>query len=182
MLEREVKLAFTSSDEARAAFAAARATPLRPRRLQRDVLFDTPDQQLRLRGCALRVRHEHGSGVLTFKGPVAAATMKVREEIETGVRDPASLQQLLEALGFHPWFTYEKEREEFELAGVVAAIDDTPVGTFVELEGAEDRILEATSLLHRQPEDFILASYRSLFLSRRDEWQIGGDDMVFARP
>jgi adenylate cyclase class 2 len=107
--------------------------------------------------------------------------MKVREEIETEVRDPGALRQVLEALGFQPWFTYEKEREEYELAGVVAAIDDTPVGTFVELEGAEERILEATSLLHRHPEDFILASYRSLFLSRREQWQIGGDDMVFAR-
>jgi adenylate cyclase class 2 len=181
MLEREVKLAFSSSDEARAAFTAARAIPLRPRRLQHDVLFDTDDQQLRLRGCALRIRHENGAGVLTFKGPVAKGTMKVREEFETEVGNPESLRQVLEALGFHPWFTYEKEREEYELAGVVAAIDDTPVGTFVELEGAEDHILRATSLLERRPDEFILASYRSLFLARRDQWQLSGDDMVFAR-
>ena len=60
MLEREVKLHFRSADDARAAVLAAGASPLRARRLQEDVLFDTADESLRQRGCALRVRTEAG--------------------------------------------------------------------------------------------------------------------------
>jgi hypothetical protein len=43
MLEREIKLQFTSADDARAAVAAAGCTPLLGRRLQEDALLDTED-------------------------------------------------------------------------------------------------------------------------------------------
>src|SRR5688572_21875561 len=154
MLEREVKLAFTSPEQARAAVTAARATLLRRRRLQHDVLFDTAGQQLRQRGCALRVRFEDGAGVMTFKGPVLPGAMKLREEHESKVDDPVAVQRVLEGLGYRPWFTYEKYREEYALPEVVAAIDETPVGTFVELEGTEPAILAVTEALGRTPADF----------------------------
>jgi adenylate cyclase, class 2 len=179
MLEREVKLAYTSIHEARAAVAAAGASLVRPRRLQRDTLFDTAEQSLRERGCALRVRHDAGRRVLTFKGPIQPAAMKLREEFETSVEDGGALVQLLAALGYSPWFTYEKYREEYSLGSVIVAIDETPVGTFVELEGDEAGILSAASGLRRRPDDFILQSYRSLFLARREELGLL-DDMVFA--
>jgi adenylate cyclase class 2 len=134
---------------------------------------------LRQRGCALRIRHEDGHGVLTFKGPVTPDLMKVRDEHETAVDDPASLRRVLEGLGFQPWFTYEKFRTEFTLATVVAAIDETPVGTFVELEGSEAGILEAAAKLRRTPDDFVLGSYRALFLERRSHMLLSGNDMVF---
>ena len=179
MLEREVKLAFNSAEQARAAITAARATLLRPRRLQHDVLFDTADQQLRQRGCALRIRFEDGAGVMTFKGPVLPGAMKLREEHESKVEDPEALRRVLEGLGYRPWFTYEKYREEYALSEVVAAVDETPVGTFVELEGKEPDILAASEVLGRTPADFILASYRALFLERRPVSESPANDMVF---
>jgi len=39
-----------------------------------------------------------------------------------------------------------------------------PVGTFVELEGSEEGILAAAAALGRAPADFIVDSYRTLFL------------------
>jgi adenylate cyclase class 2 len=179
MLEREVKLSFDSPERARAAVIAACATLIRSRRLQHDVLFDTADQQLRQRGCVLRIRFEDGAGVLTFKGPVAPGSMKVRDEHETKVDDPSALQRVLEGLGYRSWFTYEKFREEYALPDVVAAVDETPVGTFVELEGSEPAILTATQLMGRTPADFILASYRALFLARRPASASSAGDMVF---
>src|SRR5262249_1174747 len=151
MLEREVKLRFDSLEQARAAVTAARATLVRPRRLQHDVLFDTTDGQLRQRGCVLRLRHENGTGVITFKGPVVPSAMKLRTEHETGVASPDAMRAVLEGLGFPPWFTYEKYREEYSLPGVIVAIDDTPIGTFVEVEGGETEILATTRLLGQTP-------------------------------
>src|SRR5262245_12355593 len=179
MLEREIKLAYPSIQEAQAAVAAAGASLLHPRRLQRDTLFDTAEQSLRERGCVLRVRDDAGRGVLTFKGPVQPAAMKLREEYETAVDDGHALVQVLGALGYRSWFTYEKYREEYTLRGVTLAIDETPVGVFVELEGDEAGILNAAQALGRSAGDFILQSYRGLFLARRDELGLH-DDMVFA--
>ena len=181
MLEREVKLRFDSPVEARAALTAARATLLRQRRLQHDILFDTADGELRQRGCALRLRLENGAGVVTFKGPVLPSAMKLRDEHETAVATPASMRTLLEELGYRPWFTYEKYREEYVLPGVVVAVDETPIGTFVEVEGGEADILAAAQQIGRTPEQFVLGSYRTLFA----EWSAahsGGGDMLFATP
>ena len=179
MIEREVKLQFGAPEEARAAILAAGASAVRARRLQRDVLFDTSDQALRRRGCALRVRSEDGETSFTFKGPVQPGRMKVREEHETRVQSGEVLTRILAELGFAPWFVYEKHREEFASDGVTVAIDDTPIGTFVELEGEEGGILRVARAIGRTPEEFILSSYQSLFLARRDTYGLDGRDMVF---
>lgn len=180
MLEREVKLRFASVEEARAAVLAAGATPLRCRRLQEDALFDTADLALRRKGCVLRVRSESGRSLLTFKGPVQPGPMKLREEHETVVADGEVLACVFETLGLHVWFRYQKYREEFAAEHVTIAVDETPIGTFIELEGSEDGILAAAGALGRSPEDFIVDSYRSLFLKHRDALDLPADEMVFA--
>src|SRR5437868_13576149 len=86
-IEREIKLAFESAEAARAAVLASGATPLHGRRLQEDCLLDTANDDLRRRRSALRVRQDGGRCVLTFKGPVQQATVKVRQELETIVGD-----------------------------------------------------------------------------------------------
>src|SRR5262245_20319011 len=160
--EREVKLRFESVEAARSAVIAAGAAPLRCRRLQEDALLDDTSESLRLRRCVLRVRVESGRSLLTFKGPVQPSPAKVREEIETVVGDGEMLLRCLEQLGYSVWFRYQKYREEYALSDVIVAIDETPVGVFVEVEGDERGIFDATAALGRTPQDFVLDSYRSL--------------------
>ena len=181
-LEREIKLRFDSADEARAAILASGATPLHGRRLQEDVLLDSDDEALRRRRCVLRVRTEGGKSRLTFKGPVQQSTMKLREEVETVVGDGEVLLRVLHELGLHVWFRYEKYREEFAHEDVIVAIDETPVGVFVEIEGGEDGITAMAEALGRRPDDYILDSYRGLFLSCRETLGLTGTDMVFDSP
>src|SRR5689334_19519051 len=88
-IEREVKLGFESTLDAREAIEAAGATPLRGRRLQEDALLDDEEESLRRRGCALRIRSENGKSRITFKGPIQPSSMKLRDELETLVGDGA---------------------------------------------------------------------------------------------
>ena len=178
-LEREIKLRFGSVEEARDAVLATGATPLYGRRLQEDALLDTDDEGLRRRRCVLRVRMENGKSRLTYKGPVQPSIMKVREELETVVGDGELLLRVFGELGLHVWFRYEKYREEFSHEDVIVAIDETPVGVFVEIEGSEQGIAEMTAALGRTPADYIIDSYRALFLQHRDRLGLTGTDMVF---
>ena len=178
-LEREVKLRFDSAEAARAAAVAVGATPLRCRRLQEDALLDNADESLRQRRCVLRVRVESGKSLLTFKGPVQPSPVKAREEIETVVGDGETMLRCLEALGYNVWFRYQKYREEFALNDVVIAIDETPMGVFVEIEGGEAGIVEVTRALGRTEQDFVLDSYRSLFVEHCRAQGLPQTDMVF---
>jgi adenylate cyclase, class 2 len=178
-LEREIKLRFDSADRARTAVLAAGAVRLRPRRLQDDCLLDTADDLLRQRRSVLRVRVESGKGLLTFKGPVQPSIMKLRREIETVVDDGPLLVRILEELGFHVWFRYQKYREEFVLEDVIVAVDETPLGTFVEIEGGDRGIAEMADALGRTPRDYLLDSYRGLFVQHCEQRGVPITDMLF---
>ena len=131
------------------------------------------------RRSALRVRQDGGRSILTFKGPVQPAAVKIREEVETSVGDGTLLMRMLGELGFHVWFRYQKYREEFALDDCIIAIDETPVGVFVEIEGGERGIEAAARALGRQPADYVLDSYRGLFVRHCERLGIAPTDMIF---
>ena len=179
MLEREVKSRFADPDLARAALAGIGAVPVRPRRLQDDTLFDSPDGALRAKRAVVRLRCEPDRVFVTYKGPVQPGPMKIREEQETEVGDAEVIRRVLHELGFVPWFRYQKFREEYEAPGVVIALDETPVGTYLEIEGSEEGILTAADALGCSPADFILDSYRGLFVAFVQANNLTARDMLF---
>ncbi len=181
-LEREIKLRFDTADQARARVLSLGATPLRGRRLQDDRLLDTADESLRRQRSVLRVRNDGGRSILTFKGPPLPGAMKLREEHETMAADGGVLLTILKSLGFHVWFRYQKFREEFTSGDVVIAIDETPVGVFVEIEGGEVPITATARALGCTPDDYVTDSYRMLFLMHRDAHGGTETDMLFPEP
>ncbi|MGH9198108.1 MAG: class IV adenylate cyclase, partial [Acidimicrobiia bacterium] len=140
------------------------------------------DELLRHRRCVLRLRQEAGKSFLTFKGPAQLAPMKVREEWETLTADGEAMLAILNQLGFTVWFRYQKFREEFALAGATLAIDETPMGTFVEIEGAEQAIIDAAQALGRTSNEYLLDSYRTLYLRHCQERGNVPANMLFERP
>jgi adenylate cyclase class IV len=106
--------------------------------------------------------------------------MNAREEHETVVSDGDVLARVLESLGLHVWFRYQKFREEFAAEDATIALDETPNGTIVEIEGGERAIEHMTHALGRSEADYLLDSYRGLFLRRRDACGLTGADMMFA--
>jgi adenylate cyclase, class 2 len=178
-LEREVKLRFPTLADARAAILAAGATPLRGRRLQEDCLLDTADERLRQERCVLRIRVEAGRSLLTYKGPVQPSRWKLREERETIISDGETMLYVLERLGFSVWFRYQKYREEFGARDAVIALDETPIGTFVEIEGSETAITEFAAALGRSEAEYLLDSYRSLYVQHCEAKGEAVGNMVF---
>jgi adenylate cyclase, class 2 len=178
-LEREVKLRFDTADEARAAVVAAGATPLRCRRLQEDALLDTEDESLRRHGSVLRVRVESGKSTITFKGPIQPSMITLREELETIVGDGETLLDIFGRLGFHVWFRYQKYREEFAVDDVIVAVDETPVGVFVEIEGGDRGIHGVAGALGRGPGDYMLDSYRRIYVTECASRGVRPSHMLF---
>ena len=178
-IEREVKLRFDTVDDALAAIETTGATPLRCRRLQEDYLLDDAIETLRRRRCVLRIRIESGKSLLTFKGPVQPSRMKTREEIETVVGDGETLLHCFEQLGYRVWFRYQKYRQEYALGDVILAVDETPVGVFVEIEGGEQGIVDTARVLGRTPDDYLVDSYRGLFMEHRRAHGLPATDMLF---
>lgn len=162
--------------EARALVTGIGATPSRPRHFEDNVLFDDDAGSLRGSGCALRLRRTLAAGIITYKGPrIAGAGVKSRPEIEVTVGDADAAQQVLEALGYRPRFRYQKYREAFHWRDVEIVVDETPIGTFVEVEGPVETIHAAAQALGRGPADYVDESYAALFAA---SGRTG--DMVFA--
>lgn len=128
---------------------------------------------------ALRLRTAGGSGLLTLKGmPRPSGKYKVREEIETPVDDPERLRGIFRRVGLREVFSYRKRRTAYvppdrsnKDKRALLLYDETPAGNFLELEGPARWIDETARKLGYGPEDYITASYPSLYLRERKRRQ-----------
>lgn len=165
MIEQEIKLKFSDYEAARQAVITAGGRLVRSQRTQDDRFLDTTDDRLSLSGCALRMRREPDVTTLTFKGPMQPGPVKSREEIESTVADADAIEALLGNLGYAEWWRIAKVREDYLIGETKVFIDQTPVGVFVEIEGTIDVIAATARALGREPRDYILDSYRSLYVN-----------------
>jgi adenylate cyclase class 2 len=136
------------------------------RHYEDNLLLDFPDERLRTSQCLLRIRFTVGShGILTFKGcPQPDGIFKTREELETSIGNGATVLQILENIGMHVGFRYQKYRREYLVEGVHVAVDETPIGNYIEIEGAEEGIRNLAGLLGFEEAQFVRLSYYSLYL------------------
>jgi len=120
--------------------------------------------------------------ILTFKQPMTRPGVaetesrsdgpyKVRDEIEVEVAESGNLTRIFEGLGMNGWFRYEKYRTTFRLPaskawakGLLIELDETPIGTFVELEGPAEAIDRAAEELGYSKRDYVLKNYLRLYM------------------
>ncbi len=161
--------------------------------LERNTLFDTPDEDFRRRGRLVRVRIETPAAsvlipgrpartIITSKSPVlVSADSRYKEKLEREMVStarkawPASLR----SLGFRPGFRYEKFRTTFRLPSLRLDLDETPVGTYLEIEGTPASIDRVARALGFSPRDYIRTTYWGLNAAEcRRRGQIPGN-MLF---
>jgi|SRR5215468_3461666 len=202
--EREIKLKIENERALKKALARLGAKPVSGatgRVHEWNVIFDTPQGGLAKHGQLLRIRKETSPGkkrgepriLLTFKKPAVAAENdgrghKVREEVETEVKDGAALRGIFEGLGMSGWFSYEKYRTTMKLPGsskwardLVIELDETPVGTFLELEGPAEAIDRAAQELGFSKKDYIVKSYLAIYLDECRRIGESPKDMIFEK-
>lgn len=161
--ENEIKLAFPSAETAVRRLLDAGAREIHARAFEDNAVFDLVERPLTKSGRLLRLREFDGASVLTFKAPVLGEHRhKVKIEYETTVAEPEALRSILRELGFEVVYRYQKYRAIYALQAVVAALDETALGTFVELEGAPDDVDRAAAALGAVRSEFIQATYREL--------------------
>jgi adenylate cyclase, class 2 len=193
--EIEIKLPVPDIPALLSRLKQRRARKILPRTYEMNTLYDTPGNALRRRGQLIRIRIERppssrrGQGreanapaILTYKGPSgpqrnykemsrrasAAKYFKVRNEAEVSFKGAGQLEAILRALGLCPVFRYEKFRTTYVLPsirGLKIELDETPIGTYLELEGPIAGINRAASLLGYTKLDYITGTYGSLYLA-----------------
>jgi adenylate cyclase, class 2 len=178
--EIEIKLPCADLGAARRKVQDLGATPLSTLHFESNDLYDDSVGGLSASGRALRLRRAGEAAFLTFKGPVRfEGGVKIREERETRVSDPEETAAILALLGFTPRFRYEKRREEWAIEGCAVALDETPIGNFVEVEGDPPAIRRVVVALGLDFANAVPYSYAKLYTERRKKDPSLPPDMVF---
>lgn len=187
-VETEIKLAFPNRAAAMAALRRLGFRRQGAREREVNQLFDDERESLRRAGRVLRLRRR-GTGtrarwLLTTKGEVAgkeagmgagggadrgaAGRYKRRAEAECEISSSIAraLPRLLALLGYSPRLQYARWRTIYHDVEMgdrgEAALDETPIGVFLELEGPRAWIDRRARELGFSPRDFITASYADL--------------------
>ncbi|HTL98194.1 MAG TPA: class IV adenylate cyclase [Holophagaceae bacterium] len=162
-IETELKLRIPALAPVRDLLASMGFKETTPSLLERSVLWDRGGE-LAASGSALRVRRYNGEVILTWKGPkVPDPLLKIRPEQETAVESGEELEAILSALGFAPVLRMEKTRAVWTREELVACLDETPFGCFLELEGDPQAIKAAAEHLHLGADRVERRSYPTLF-------------------
>ncbi len=169
-LECEIKIPVSGLQPVRRRLLEAGAELLHCSSREHNTLYDLPMHTLATSGQALRLRRYGDSWLLTFKGTAEyRGQVKTREELQLQVDDGATLAEILQRLGLTQSVCYEKDRELWQLEDIEVALDHTPMGDFVELEGPADELSAAAQQLGLDPDAAIRGSYLSLWQRYRQE-------------
>ncbi|WP_260705641.1 class IV adenylate cyclase [Edaphobacter flagellatus] len=163
-----------------------------PRTFEQNTLYDTPSRDLRARTEILRIRQYGALWTVTHKRTdtqqnlAESSRYKVRIETETAVADGPALGQIFIQLGYQPVFTYEKYRTEWSTFDAATAstphlvVDETPIGTFAELEGPPAWIDRALVQLGVDHATCLTDSYGKLFLNWKQRTGSPAENLTFA--
>ncbi|HTH52723.1 MAG TPA: class IV adenylate cyclase [Edaphobacter sp.] len=160
-----------------------------PRTFEHNTLYDTSSRDLRSRTEILRIRQYGDTWTVTHKrlaGPqdtTDPSRYKVRIETETTVAEGPTLGAIFEQLGYAPVFVYEKYRTEWfhpDHPTAHLVVDETPIGTYAELEGPPEWIDRTVADLSIDPATCLTDSYGKLFLDWKQRTGSPAENLTFA--
>jgi adenylate cyclase, class 2 len=167
-VEIEIKLALESAARGRALLRQQGFRVIKPRVFEENLVLDDKERSLYARGILLRVRRAGRKVTCTAKGPEIPGRHKKREEWEFEASAFEPCLAFFATLGYAESFRYEKHRTELAVSGEPGhvTLDETPIGTWMELEGPARWIDRTAKKLGFPRNAWILSSYWRLYL----EW------------
>jgi adenylate cyclase class 2 len=182
-LEIECKIYLPSLTKIQAILEGAGAEISHPRVYEHNIRYESPANDLTARHMVLRLRQDHDVR-LTFKAPAEqlSAGNITRLELETTVGDFATMDSILQHLGYQHSMVYEKYRTTYRLPDmpeIEIVLDEMPYGLFLEVEGTPEGIEIALQKLSLANEPRILKGYVDLFELIRVKYQLTFRDLTF---
>lgn len=175
--ETEVKIKIDNLDAIKNKILEMRAELFKKRALQVDIAYDSKNK-LKKNGECLRIRD---NTILTYKGPKQKGSkMKIREEIEVMVDNGKYLEEILGKLGYFAVQKKEKYRESYIFHLTQICLDETPMGSFLEIEGSKEGVLDVAKRLGFCEKDFNSQSYGQIWEEYAKKNKIKGE-MVFSK-
>jgi adenylate cyclase class 2 len=182
-IETEIKFRVADTAKLEAKLSSIGFRLITPRSFESNVLYDTPDRNLRLKRELVRIRHYNGRWLLTHKrvpdSGIGEDRHKHRVETETELSDGTALAEVFTSIGLVPVFRYEKWRTEWADNTGHCVVDETPLGVFAELEGTPDWIDSITLQLGIAPRDQMTLSYGRLFEEWKEQTGSSAQDLTF---
>src|SRR5437588_2510533 len=179
-METEIKFRIANPSGLEAKLRALGLREQTPRTHEMNLIYDFADLRLRSSGELMRIRRYGEGWLVTHKAKGTAGRHKLREEAETSVQDGETLGNIFEALGMRVVFRYEKFRSEWSDGRGHVVLDETPIGSFGEIEGEAEWIDETAKRLGIAPEQYITKSYAELFTDWKRQTGSAATDMTFA--
>lgn len=180
-LEIETKFRVRDTRKIETRLQALEARLVQPRQFEENLRFDLPDGSLRKSYRVLRLRQD-GKVLLTYKGPGGEAVdgIRAREEWEVTVSDFATMQKILESLGYGIQFIYEKYRTTYIIKTSQVMLDEMPFGLFIEIEGkTQADVITLAGHLYLDKDRAIPDSYQVLFERAKKALGLSFRDLTF---
>jgi len=179
--EIEVKFLLEDLVAMRQRLVALGATFTTPRTYEENLLFDTPDAQLRRQGRLLRLRRDRRNRI-TYKEPPTHHDIdfKIMQEYEVEVSDFDQAHAILTKIGFALALRFEKYRETFIYQGAEIVLDEVPFGTFMEIEGPQEAIRAIVTALGLDFDARLVSSYVDIFDIVCSTYKLPATDITFA--
>lgn len=186
--ETEVKIRVPDLKSVEGALKAAGATLKAERVYERNMRYENADNSLMPTGRVVRLRQDTRVR-LTYKEPQDAALSQMgdaarpnvtsRTELEVTVSDYDTTDLILNKLGYHPAWLYEKYRTTYELHDAEVVLDEMPFGCFIEAEGNADAIEKALNAIHLQAAKRLEGSYSDWFFRIKERLGLTFNDLTF---
>ena len=178
-VEIEVKIKVENLAAVEQKLKAAGATLKAGRVYERNVRYEDAGETFTPAARVLRLRQDTQVH-LTYKephDPVGGGW--ARTELEVTVSDFETTDLLLQKLGFHAAWIYEKYRTTYALENCEVVLDEMPFGPFIEVEGQPDAIQRALLALGLTDALRITTSYSDLFFQLKARLGLSFRDLTF---
>lgn len=137
MLEIEAKFHVANLQQVEKRLVDLGAGIIQSRHFEHNDRYDTPDRRLSASGQVLRLR-EADRQTLTYKEPSGQKMDGlIRKELEVEIGDIKLAGELLQALGFVHFQSYEKYRTTYSFRETCVMLDELPFGDWIEIEGPD---------------------------------------------